>query len=839
MATLKPYINYKSDKNIVTTYEVQAENGIYFNLDKQSNKVRIGITDDRATLNMRPPVMYKTDCLPDYVVHTGTLVSKTSGKLRIDFSYPEKGSRIIVNDFANEIVGVYEVSSEGDMESQWTLVPIDVPNADQANYYTTPTTKLTHGMAYFVTNGRLFVNSSWVYISDNNVHKFVKFSQSFDNRVSSVGAVDAITVYAGNVNGDNQIRSIKSTSDAVVLNCEDDTILIGLDTSKIKIDGAITRNDIISEIAANRQKFTSKSLIITCGDRVSAGNNTLHCDEVSIEYDSSPILQKIKDSETKILENSKSFSQNLESLKRSVDNTISVVQNIPVVKICGSENVVVSETQQSTFTISVNNVVTPASLSAAFEKYDYSTHASLSIFARKTDLPKQKQVISESEYIKVDDSNPSKTILKFDDSKIKFDPAKIDISSLKNFADFSNDYKQNIKSELGSAKTELYTQYGSLNKSFKDLQTFVEKNTQQNVQIPADTTSKISEAYSIAQSLNTKFETHVKDYTMFKNKDILIPHAKLIEKDRDDHPQYLNINGRPVSQTICGASTNGGHLYIKSNNTKVPGTVYFSDETTSVDYKSGAIVVSGGVGIRGNLNVESLATFNKINVGTINGIDITQLSSNLIGMTSQISKIGADVRDTNQQFNMLKSEIESQVQSYAVRIMERNIPTIDESNLVKVAGNYDGQKIYGGCLPGAKLILASTSHDKKGTVMVDDSIISNSPTSGSFVTNGGIGCGGNIHANGEIHYKTCYGEYAESEVRNVRQNQIPVGVTCFELTDSQMLKQDFELIAPQNAKQGQIIHVFNNTQYNSKGLFEIKSQTGATFFYNGKQWRKC
>lgn len=70
----------------------------------------------------------------------------------------------------------------------------------------------------------------------------------------------------------------------------------------------------------------------------------------------------------------------------------------------------------------------------------------------------------------------------------------------------------------------------------------------------------------------------------------------------DAHTQYALLVGRSGGQTLTGGTASGNNLILRSTSNATKGQVQFDETTASTSSTTGAVVVTGGVGIGGRIN---------------------------------------------------------------------------------------------------------------------------------------------------------------------------------------------------------------------------------------------
>jgi hypothetical protein len=172
------------------------------------------------------------------------------------------------------------------------------------------------------------------------------------------------------------------------------------------------------------------------------------------------------------------------------------------------------------------------------------------------------------------------------------------------------------------------------------------------------------------------------------------PHSGLSGLLNDEHTQYTLLAGRSGGQTITGGTAASNTLILRSTSNATKGQVFIDETTASTNTTTGALVVTGGVGIGGALFGAS-ATFTSLSAP----------HSGLSGLTA----------DDHTQYTLL-------------------------------VGRSGGQTITGGTAASNTLVLRSTSNATKGQVYIDETTTSTSTTTGALRVGGGVGITGALFA---------------------------------------------------------------------------------------------
>jgi hypothetical protein len=176
------------------------------------------------------------------------------------------------------------------------------------------------------------------------------------------------------------------------------------------------------------------------------------------------------------------------------------------------------------------------------------------------------------------------------------------------------------------------------------------------------------------------------------------PHSGLSGLTNDDHTQYTLLAGRSGGQTITGGTLASNNLTLRSTSNITKGSILIDETTASTSTTTGALVVSGGVGIAGTIYANSA-----------NFVTLTAPHSGLSGLTN----------DDHTQYTLL-------------------------------AGRSGGQTLTGGTSASNSLTLRSTSNATKGQIFLDETTASTSTTTGALRVSGGTGIAGKMFVGGGI-----------------------------------------------------------------------------------------
>lgn len=93
-------------------------------------------------------------------------------------------------------------------------------------------------------------------------------------------------------------------------------------------------------------------------------------------------------------------------------------------------------------------------------------------------------------------------------------------------------------------------------------------------------------------------------------------HSALSGLEKDTHDQYVNKYGRAGGQTVFGGTAASNSLTLRSTSNSTKGRVIIDETTASSSTTTGALTVSGGVGIQGNMFTGGYVVTSQIYGGT-------------------------------------------------------------------------------------------------------------------------------------------------------------------------------------------------------------------------------
>ncbi len=209
----------------------------------------------------------------------------------------------------------------------------------------------------------------------------------------------------------------------------------------------------------------------------------------------------------------------------------------------------------------------------------------------------------------------------------------------------------------------------------------------------------------------------------------------------DDHTQYTLLAGRVGGQVLTGGTASGNTLTLRSTSNVTKGSVIIDETTASSSTVSGALRVAGGVGIVGNTFIGGTGNV----AGVLNATSGTASTSTTTG--ALVVTGGAGVSGNlfvGGNLNIAGTVTASIAHSSLTGLTSGD----DHTQYTLLAGRVGGQVITGGTGSGNTLTLRSTSNVTKGSILVDETTVSSSVSTGALVVSGGAGIAGNIFIGG-------------------------------------------------------------------------------------------
>jgi hypothetical protein len=222
-----------------------------------------------------------------------------------------------------------------------------------------------------------------------------------------------------------------------------------------------------------------------------------------------------------------------------------------------------------------------------------------------------------------------------------------------------------------------------------------------------------------------------------------IAHSTLTGLLADDHIQYMLLGGRTGGQILTGGTGASNILTLRSTTNATKGSVLIDETTTSTSTTTGALVVSGGAGIVGNLFTGGTGNFAGI-LSATSGTASTSTTTGALVVTGGAGVSG----NVNVGGNL-------NVTGTLTALISHNSLTgllsDDHTQYMLLAGRTGGQILTGGTGASNILTLRSTTNATKGTVLIDETTNSISTTTGALVVTGGAGISGNVNVGGNLN----------------------------------------------------------------------------------------
>jgi hypothetical protein len=219
-----------------------------------------------------------------------------------------------------------------------------------------------------------------------------------------------------------------------------------------------------------------------------------------------------------------------------------------------------------------------------------------------------------------------------------------------------------------------------------------------------------------------------------------ISHSGLTGLTSDDHTQYALLAGRVGGQILTGGTAASNVLTLRSTTNATKGSVLVDETTASSSTTTGALRVSGGTGIVGNLFTGGTGNF----AGILNATSGTASSSTTTGALVVTGGTGIS-GNLNVGGNL------NVTGTFAASIAHSSLTGLtadDHTQYTLLAGRAGGQILTGGTAASNVLTLRSTSNATKGSVLVDETTASSSTTTGALRVSGGTGIVGNLFTGG-------------------------------------------------------------------------------------------
>ncbi len=190
----------------------------------------------------------------------------------------------------------------------------------------------------------------------------------------------------------------------------------------------------------------------------------------------------------------------------------------------------------------------------------------------------------------------------------------------------------------------------------------------------------------------------------------------------------LNVSGNITGTLITSNQPNITSIGTLTNLTSY-GIVNITDTTNSTNASTGALIVSGGVGIGGALNVS----------GNITGALATSSQPNItsIGTLTNLTSTGI--------VNITNTSISNSVSTGALIVSGG----VGIGGALNVSGNITGT-LATSSQPNITSVGTLTSLNSSGAVNITNTTVSSSTSTGALIVSGGVGIGGALNVSGNI-----------------------------------------------------------------------------------------
>ena len=205
-----------------------------------------------------------------------------------------------------------------------------------------------------------------------------------------------------------------------------------------------------------------------------------------------------------------------------------------------------------------------------------------------------------------------------------------------------------------------------------------------------------------------------------------------------DPPAYkFDVNG---TVRATGATTLGSTL-------DVAGFTRITDTTTSSDYTSGALVVSGGVGVAQNLNIGGTVTATgPLRIGNVQ-IEQSPANFHTINFNGYYTGAASQAHDISKNVWRIVHDTRESADRLVIDTLD---PDSGYSATNILVAQTDGNVGIGSIDPIYKLDVSGTMR-ATGVTRITNNSNSTLPTNGALIVSGGVGVGNNLNVTGIIN----------------------------------------------------------------------------------------
>ena len=201
----------------------------------------------------------------------------------------------------------------------------------------------------------------------------------------------------------------------------------------------------------------------------------------------------------------------------------------------------------------------------------------------------------------------------------------------------------------------------------------------------------------------------------------------------------VNVNGNVdiindlIAPTIAGSTVSGHGLTLEANTADTTGTISIPTATASTTTGTGAVVLTGGLGVANNINVGGNLVSPIIAGSTASGNNLT-MRANTAGTTGTI--------------NIPTTTVSTSASTGAAVVLAGGLGV---SNNINVGGDLIAPIVAGSTVSGNNLTLRANTADTTGTINIPTTTASTSASTGALVVSGGIGVTGTVNVNGNVN----------------------------------------------------------------------------------------
>jgi len=179
------------------------------------------------------------------------------------------------------------------------------------------------------------------------------------------------------------------------------------------------------------------------------------------------------------------------------------------------------------------------------------------------------------------------------------------------------------------------------------------------------------------------------------------------------------VNNLIISTATQATSTTTGALVV-TGGAGIGGNLYVGGGAASTSTTTGALVVTGGVGISGNLNVAGTITSNQLTVQYTTITNVTIITTDVFTLTNTTTVVS----------------------------------TTTGALVVTGGVGIGGGLFVGGAITATSLTLLSGGETDSGILAISNTASSTSTTTGALTVTGGVGIGGNLNLGGSLNIGT-------------------------------------------------------------------------------------